>query len=208
MVPGTFPSDPPTHAPDIALTPSTMSEAHTTALASNFQLIFNSALKTYEKRTKKDLLAHPLAAQLQDCDSPSAILAVLQLQVQVFDQSQSRNDRWIRWLDPTVNVLYAFSETIGEGVSLVSLSNELIKDLSDIYLAGIFTRESDICWSRDPPFSTHLFRYLACGYLISTFLRQPRMFAQAKTPLWTFSSGSKAFSDVSKSTSRYPRLRK
>ena len=95
-----------------------MSHTHTTtALSSNFQLILNNALKEYEKRTKKDLLAHPLAAQLQACDSPSTVLAVLQLQV----QGQSSNDRWSRWLDPTVNVLYAFSETLGESVSLVYL---------------------------------------------------------------------------------------
>lgn len=99
-----------------------MSRTHnTTAMSPNFQLVFNNALKEYEKRTKKDLLAHPLAAQLQACDSPSAVLAVLQLQVQALDQSQSNNTRWTKWLDPTVNVLYAFSETLGEGVSLVYL---------------------------------------------------------------------------------------
>ena len=99
-----------------------MSHTHaTTTLSSNFQLIFNNALKEYEKRTKKDLLAHPLAAQLQACDSPIAVLAVLHLQAQRLDRSQSSNDRWTKWLDPTVNVLYAFSETLGEGVSLVYL---------------------------------------------------------------------------------------
>ena len=200
---------PPTQAPNIALTPSTMSQTHTTtALASSFRLMFDNALKTYEKRTKKDLLTHPLAAQLQDCDSPTAVIAVLQLQIQMLDQSQSSNNRWTRWLDPTVNVLYAFSETIGEGVSLVSLYDELIKDLSDVYLAGIFARESDICWSRGPLFSTHPFRYVACGHLISTLLRQLKTFAPAKIPLWTYSSGSKAFSDVSRSTPRCRRLRK
>ena len=88
---------------------------------SNFQLIINNALKAYEKRTKKDLLAHPLAAQLQTCDSPAAILAVLQQQLEVsgLDQSQSGDDRWTKWLDPTVNVLFAFSATVGAGVSLV-----------------------------------------------------------------------------------------
>ncbi|KAI0269588.1 hypothetical protein BGY98DRAFT_1101064 [Russula aff. rugulosa BPL654] len=41
--------------------------------SSNFQLIFNNALKAYEKRTKNDLLAHPLAAELQNCNSPRNI---------------------------------------------------------------------------------------------------------------------------------------
>ena len=110
----------PTHQMSL-LTPSTMSHTHTTTFSSNFQLIFNNALKEYEKRTKKDLLSHPLAAQLQACDTPSTILAVLQLQVQGLDRSQSSSDRWTKWLGPTVNVLHAFSETLGEGVSLVYL---------------------------------------------------------------------------------------
>jgi hypothetical protein len=101
-----------------------MSHPHpTTATAtssSTFQLIFNNALKAYEKRTKKDLLAHPLAAELQKCNSPSAILAVLHQQVQGLDQSPSNDDRWTKWLDPTVTVLHTLSETLGEGVSLVS----------------------------------------------------------------------------------------
>ena len=120
-IPGGSSDLPPTH--QISHLPaSTMSRTHnTTAMSPNFQLVFNNALKEYEKRTKKDLLAHPLAAQLQACDSPSAVLAVLQLQVQALDQSQSNNSRWTKWLDPTVNVLYAFSETLGEGVSLVYL---------------------------------------------------------------------------------------
>jgi hypothetical protein len=68
-----------------------------------------------------DLRAHPLAAELQDCNSPNRILAVLHQLVQGLDQSQSGNDRWTKWLDPTVNVLYMLSETLGEGISLVSV---------------------------------------------------------------------------------------
>ena len=98
-----------------------MSHSHLTASSSNnFQLIFNNALKVYEKRTKKDLLAHPLASQLQACNSPAAILAILQQQVQGLDQSRSGGDRWTKLLDPTINVLYTFSATLGEGVGMVS----------------------------------------------------------------------------------------
>ena len=106
-----------------------MSNLHPTATAtpsSNFQLIFNNALKAYEKHTKNDLLAHPLAAELQKCNSSSAILAVLHQQVQGLDRSPSSEDRWTNWLDPTVNVVYMFSETLGEGISLVNLRNELV----------------------------------------------------------------------------------
>ena len=103
-----------------------MSHAHPTApssssSSSNFQLIINNALDAYKKRTQNDLLAHPLAAELQPCNTPSAILAVLQKQLQGLDQSRNSDDRWTRWLDPTVNVLFALSATLGEGVGLVCL---------------------------------------------------------------------------------------
>ena len=100
-----------------------MSHTHSTSPStsnSHFQLIFDNALKVYEKRTKKNLLSHPLASQLQACNSSDAILAVLQQQVQALDQFQSRDDRWNKWLGPMVNVLHTLSETLGEGVSLVS----------------------------------------------------------------------------------------
>jgi hypothetical protein len=90
----------------------------TPASSSNFRLIINNALEAYKKRTKNDLLAHPLAHQLQACDSPGAILAILQQQVQGLNQSGS-DDRWTKWLDPTVNVLFAFSTTLGAGAGLV-----------------------------------------------------------------------------------------
>ena len=87
--------------------------------ASNFQLILINALDEYKKRTKKNLLKHPLVTKLQYCNSPSAILAVLHQQLQGLDQSRTNNERWTRWLDPTVNVLYTLSGTLGEGVGLV-----------------------------------------------------------------------------------------
>lgn len=78
-------------------------------------------MNTYKIRTKTDLREHPLAAQLQTCGSPAAILAVLQEQVQKLDQARSADERWRKWLDPTVNVLLAFSNTIEAGVSMVCL---------------------------------------------------------------------------------------
>jgi hypothetical protein len=112
-----LPHKPRTHEPPLN---SHMSHScPTSTSSSNFQVIFNNALKAYERRTKKDLLAHPLAAQLQACDSHSSILIVLQQQVQELNQSQSSDERLTKWLDPTVKVLYTFSETLREGVSLV-----------------------------------------------------------------------------------------
>jgi len=90
---------------------------------SHFQAIFDAALKTYKIRTKEDLTAHPLATQLRSCDSTTAILSLLQDQVREFDQANSGDERLTKWLNPTVNVLYAFSAVAGDVVSLVSLEN-------------------------------------------------------------------------------------
>ena len=92
----------------------------------NVESFFNNALNSYQKRTKNNLLAHPLAAQLQACNSPGDILVILQQQVQGLDQSQSNEDRRAQWLDPTVNTLSAFSVTLGEDVGLVSHRCKLV----------------------------------------------------------------------------------
>ena len=81
----------------------------TSTSSPNFDSIFTAALNKYKKRTKKDIAAHSLAAQIESCDSPNAVLTVLQTQVQTFDPSPSANETWKRLLDPTITVLYAFS---------------------------------------------------------------------------------------------------
>ena len=101
-----------------------MSHTHpTSASSSDFEPIFDNALKAYKQRTKKDLLTHPLADQLERCNSANSVLTLLQNQVQELNQSQRRNDTWTRWLNPTVKVLHAFSETLGKGVTLVCLTS-------------------------------------------------------------------------------------
>jgi hypothetical protein len=85
----------------------------------NLQTIITAALEEYKKKTKKDIASHPLAAELKSCESPGAILAILRAQVQAIDKSQSADERLTKSLDPTVNVLYAFSAVIGDVVGLV-----------------------------------------------------------------------------------------
>ena len=94
----------------------------TSSSLANFQAIFHASLNAYKKYTKQDLLAHPLVVQLHNCDSPAAIMTILQEQVQDFEQSRILDQRLTKWLDPTVNVLLAFSNALGEGVSLVRLN--------------------------------------------------------------------------------------
>ena len=120
-----------------------MSHAHpTTSSSPNFQLIFNNALEAYRRRTKKDPLLHPLFAQLQNCNSPSDVLALINQQIQGLHQSQRDDERLTRWVDPTVRVVYTFSETLGAGVSLVCIETREIdpsKIHSFIYIPQAFS---------------------------------------------------------------------
>jgi hypothetical protein len=89
--------------------------------AINLFQLFSTGGKAYEKRTKKDILDHPLASELQACDSPDSILAVLQGQVDDLDQARKSDERLTKWPNPMANFLLAFSATIGGGVSLVRI---------------------------------------------------------------------------------------
>jgi hypothetical protein len=95
----------------------------TSTSQSNFVSIFNAALESYKRKTKKDLASHPLLPSIQSCESPEAVLTVLRDQVPAFNQSRNGDDGLTKWVAPTVNVLYSFSETIGQGVGLVNIYN-------------------------------------------------------------------------------------
>ncbi len=133
-----------------------MSKADTSAFSSDssphdLQSVFDVALGEYEKKTESKLLTHPLATQLQSCDSPTAILSVFHDIIQQFDRRSSSDERLSNWLKPTVNVLFALSVTLGQDVSLL---NRLFSynPSSDIRPSGIFTYECNTFWYRNPSF--------------------------------------------------------
>ena len=101
----------------------------TSQSAGNFVSIFNAALESYRRKTKKDLVSHPLLPTLQSCESPEGVLAVLREQVDTsafLSQSRIGDDdvELMKWVAPTVNVLYSLSGTVGQGVvGLVNIQN-------------------------------------------------------------------------------------
>ena len=125
-----------------------------TASSPDFQIVFEKAKKLYKKKTKQDLTAHPLATELGQCNSPAAILVVLQKQVEQFSQSRSNDERLHRWLSPTINVLQAFSETLGEGISLVNVIDLVLISIWKAFSpakvifvgAGVLLQVSDIAF--------------------------------------------------------------
>lgn len=99
------------------------SSSHPTPSSSQFQVIFDGALREYAKKTGKDLTTHPLATSLEACDTPDRVLGVLRDQAHAFNQF--RNGDWkvqlMRRLRPTIDILLVLSSSgvLDEGIGLV-----------------------------------------------------------------------------------------
>jgi hypothetical protein len=89
--------------------------------SSSFQTLFNSALKNYENQTGTRLIDHPLAKQLEACDSVDSITAILQEQAQIFRKFKGDDGKLMKSLKCSVGVLYmlSVSTVLGEGIGLV-----------------------------------------------------------------------------------------
>jgi hypothetical protein len=86
----------------------------------NFTAIFNAASAEYHRLTGKSLDTHPFAAQLDTCQTADAISNILRTQAQAFAKFCEGDERLMTWLDPTIHILLTFSDTLGEGIGLVS----------------------------------------------------------------------------------------
>jgi hypothetical protein len=92
--------------------------------SSQFQAIFNAALKEYSQKTGKDIATDPITAELRCCSSPDAVLNLLQEEAQAFNdfRNGNRQAQLMRKLKPTVHILLALSasEVLGNGIGSVS----------------------------------------------------------------------------------------
>jgi hypothetical protein len=87
---------------------------------SHLRVIFEAALRDYESETGLVLANHPLAEQLQNCDSVESVTAVLHDQTQAFREFHGR-DKVLMWLKNAVSVLHKLSSTadLGHAIGLV-----------------------------------------------------------------------------------------
>lgn len=90
--------------------------------SSNFTRIFDTAVDEYKKLTKEDLRTHPFATAFHVCNTPDTILDVFRGQAQAFQRFRKGDEKLMKWLEPTVHVLFTLSATLGEGIGLVSPS--------------------------------------------------------------------------------------
>jgi hypothetical protein len=86
---------------------------------SNFQLIIN-AFDDYARQVGVDLTKIPIADALRGCDSPNAVLDLLQDKANAFKNYRDGDRTLINWLKPVVQVVHGFSGVLGPAISLVS----------------------------------------------------------------------------------------
>jgi hypothetical protein len=101
-----------------------------TPSSSSLQLIID-ALGDYTQITGIDLSKSPFAEKLQLSDSPSTIIELLQEREKAFKEYRDGNRSLMTCLSPAVQILHAFSGTLGEAISLVS--SAVIISLSVMY---------------------------------------------------------------------------
>lgn len=87
----------------------------------NYSNVIRTALRSYRRITKNDLISHRLTARFQRYDSPATILAVLQEQAGQLDRSRGSEESLVKLLDQTVIVLYTFSQMLEDCTSGVNV---------------------------------------------------------------------------------------
>jgi hypothetical protein len=85
----------------------------------NFQSILD-ALDNYTKHTGISLKDDPFADKVNGCDSPGAILRLLEENVKAFKEYRDKNRKFIDCLSPVVQFVHSFSGILGEVAGLVS----------------------------------------------------------------------------------------
>ena len=86
---------------------------------SNFQSILN-AVDKYAKQTGINLMENPFVDKVKGCDSPSAVLSLLQENLKAFKDYRDNNQKFIECIGPVVKFVHAFSGVLGEAARLVS----------------------------------------------------------------------------------------
>ena len=89
--------------------------------SSNFQILFDAALRDYKDKTGNCLTDHPIAKQLETCESINSITAVLQEQSRRFHEFRESDGRLMKALNSSVEVLCvpSINSALNEAIGLV-----------------------------------------------------------------------------------------
>ncbi|KAN0129300.1 Ankyrin repeat-containing domain protein [Lactarius tabidus] len=95
------------------------SSSETLEPSSHFQSILDAALSEYKSTTGNGLADNELAKELQGCESAEAVLEIIRREAKAFDQFRDGDKRLMKWIGPSVDVLYTISATLGQDVGMV-----------------------------------------------------------------------------------------
>ena len=98
-----------------------MSSPSQTASSVHLKSILDDALNKYQQKTKKDLLNYWLVSELKCCESSDAVLDILRDQAKAIERTSAGDQRLMKRIGSSVNVLSSISNTLGEGIGLVSI---------------------------------------------------------------------------------------
>ena len=99
--------------------------SHTSVMSqsssSTFQALFNAALQDYKDKTGTSLTNHPIAEQLESCESVSSVTSILQEQAQSFHEFRENDGKLMKALNSSVEALCApsISSALNEAIGLV-----------------------------------------------------------------------------------------
>ena len=99
---------------------------------SNFQFILD-AVDRYSEQTGINLMKNPFANKVKGCDSPAAVLLLLQENLKAFKDYRDNNRKFIECLSPVVQVVHTFSGILGEAAGLVSRVTQFPIDLFSLF---------------------------------------------------------------------------
>ena len=91
------------------------------SLSSTFRILFDAALQDYKDKTRDTLTDHPIAKQLETCESVDSIAAILQEQAQSFREFRESDGKLMKVLNSSIDVLCApsISSALNEAIGLV-----------------------------------------------------------------------------------------
>ena len=165
---------------------------------SNFQLICD-ALDNYAKQMKINLHDNPFAEEVKCCDSPEAVLQLLERNRNEFKEYREKNRKFIDCLNPVVQFVHIFSGILGEAASLVSPALSLCFPylyFSTSFRSTLQKSSSSASMSSFPycfpPLSA------SCAPLISSHIRRLKESAQVMMHSLNSLSASETFSNASK----------
>ncbi|KAF8274624.1 hypothetical protein EI94DRAFT_471754 [Lactarius quietus] len=83
-----------------------------------FQSILDAADK-YAEQTGINLTENPFAEKVKNCDSPGAVLLLLQENLKAFKDFRDKNRKFIDCFNPVVQFVHTFSGILGEAAGLI-----------------------------------------------------------------------------------------